>query len=590
MFQYERPTVDNLINNLPQVLKSSRQFLPWNVEGEGKKVPLKQDGTSWGNYNDPTCWRTFDNAVDLVDRGKAFGVGLVLASQHEAATLPEFNLIPGLIALDGDAKRSPAATPYNIPENIRSYIGSLESYAEFSPSLKGLRALVFGTIPTQKQNLTKSFADGTELSLYRAGWVTLTGLPYQTLVPTVEHRQDILDQIVAEHWPDAIAGRSAGIKRAETLLGRPEAFNVAYVLDWGRSAGEDLIQQFIEGWNRTPEQLADITATWDVKRGWNHGDTADNSFYTKRIVEEALWLRQKFGWTLQDVVDIVITFCRKHQLRWSFGRAKKQITDGEQYILAKTRRMEIHISASSVTGSSAHHKQPAPTLTCNGSQIIPEENRISETTLTNPVVNHLCTLVESKSPDTLAPFFRVEEAAKLSGGFKHKSSPRNIVLQAISKHPGWVKAATIAKETSMSAEAVRKQLTRLRAHDFVDSDGKGHFRRHRERKLRRLKPCASKPFPTCKGTNKERKTLSSSALLKRGWPRTLIEQLFPEAGKDYIEREVELEHPIGRVVRARYYWVSRIKAIELQPWFEAERTKVRRQSRSKKVERSASRK
>jgi hypothetical protein len=70
----------------------------------------------------------------------------------------------------------------------------------------------------------------------------------------------------------------------------------------------------------------------------------------------------------------------------------------------------------------------------------------------------------------------------------------------------------------------------------------------------------------------------------------LIEQLFPEAGKDYIEREVELEHPIGRVVRARYYWVSRIKAIELQPWFEAERTKVRRQSRSKKVERSASRK
>jgi primase-polymerase (primpol)-like protein len=78
MIQYTRPSVDNLINNVPDVLKSSHQFLSWNLERGAKKVPLKDDGSSWGSYKDRSCWRMFDAALDLVDRGKAFGLGLVL--------------------------------------------------------------------------------------------------------------------------------------------------------------------------------------------------------------------------------------------------------------------------------------------------------------------------------------------------------------------------------------------------------------------------------------------------------------------------------------------------------------------------------
>jgi len=33
MFQYVRPSVDNLINDLPEILKGSRQFLAWNKAG-----------------------------------------------------------------------------------------------------------------------------------------------------------------------------------------------------------------------------------------------------------------------------------------------------------------------------------------------------------------------------------------------------------------------------------------------------------------------------------------------------------------------------------------------------------------------------
>jgi hypothetical protein len=334
MIQYARPTVDNLVNNLPDVLKSSRQFLAWNLEAGGKKVPLKEDGSSWGNYQDANCWRTFENAIDLLGRRRAFGIGLVLPSPQQIKTLPEFNLVPGLIAFDGDAKRSSQATPYHVPTHISDYVRSVQSYAEFSTSLKGLRALTFGDLRTHKQHLT--FGDGTELSLYRRGWVTLSGLPYGDSSPTIAHRQEVLDHFIKELWPDLTTGAAAPASERPGPSVRLASIEESFVLDWGRSANENLVQQFIQGWNRIPKQRGDIIATWEMRRGWNHGDTPDNSLYTKRIVDEALWLRRKFGWTLQDVVDIAITFCKRNHLSWSFGRAKKQIADGLRYISIQT--------------------------------------------------------------------------------------------------------------------------------------------------------------------------------------------------------------------------------------------------------------
>jgi len=336
MIQYARPTVDNLINNLPRILKSSRQFVAWNVERGDKKVPLKSDGHSWGNYKDPKCWRTLDDALDLLDNGRAFGIGLALPSPEQIRALPEFNLVSNLVAFDGDAKRCALAAPFKVPKHISEYVRSADSYSEFSPSLKGLRALIFGDLPISEQCLNKPFADGTELSLYRTGWVTLSGLACVGSSPTIEHRQEVIDHLVAELWPDLAAGKAALAQELASASG-PSAYpGDPFVLDWGRSASDRLIRQFVQGWDRTAKQLGDIIATWEMRRGWDHGDTPDNSLYTKRIVEEALWLRRKFGWTLQDVVDIVITFCKKNHLSWSPGRAKKQIADGLRFISTQT--------------------------------------------------------------------------------------------------------------------------------------------------------------------------------------------------------------------------------------------------------------
>lgn len=577
MIQHSPTSIDNLVNNLPDVLKASRQFVAWNPGRGEKKVPLKAGGSRGGNYNDPKCWRTFDDAIDLLERGRAFGVGLVLPSQQTADAFPGFNLITGLIAVDADAKRCATAIPYNVPENIDGYVQSLQSYSEFSSSLKGLRALAYGNIPTDKQNITKHFHDGTELGLYRAGWVTLTGLVCVGSPPTIEHRQEAIDYLVKELWSDLKVGKPIPTKMLVSAYAQSASFEETFVCDWSRTISHERIRQFIRGLNRTAKQLRDISDTWDLKRGWNHGNTPDSSMYTKRIVEEALWLRPFFGWALQDVVDIVITFCKKNNLRWSFGRAKKQIADGQLNILGATSRLDLYLNGADVATFAPLLEENTPTLTCIGPQISGEQNVGAKLVSTNCGINPLPIGIEVKSRDTSATVSGGVDEPKVSRRFKHKSTARDAVIEAVRNRTGWIKPVTIAVEISKSVEAVKKQLQRLERLCLVDGDGKGRYRKHLERPRRKPKPCSSKPIPRCRITNSERKMLSRTELSRRGWPSALIEQMFPEPGKDYVEKEIALGE---RSVKGRFYWVSRIKALELQPWFEIERAKIRTEEKT----------
>ena len=184
---------------------------------------------------------------------RAFGRGLILPSPITAEAHPEFSLVTGMVALDGDGKGSPVATPHNVPLNISSYLTSLDSYAEFSPSRRGLRGLAFGVNPTEQQNITKRFEDGSELSLYREGWVTLSGLPIEGSRSNIEHRQEELHRIVADLWPDlriglpAAHGQEPRLAFVETTAVFPDAFR----LDWTRSAPEKHIREFLTGLDRT---------------------------------------------------------------------------------------------------------------------------------------------------------------------------------------------------------------------------------------------------------------------------------------------------------------------------------------------------
>jgi hypothetical protein len=337
---------------------------------------------------------------------------LALPSPEQIANLPEFNLVAGLIAFDGDAKASSLAAPYKVPAHISDYVRSVQSYSEISPSLMGLRALAFGTIPTEHQNITKRFGDGTELGLYRGGWVTLSGLPLANSSSTIEHRQQAIDRIVAELWSDLNGGTCAANEPVSAAV-MPVREGEDFILDWSRSVSQSCIHEFIDGKNRTHEQTRKIIDTWELTRGWTHGGTPDSSMYTKRIVYEALWLKTHFRWTLQDVADLVITFCRKHGLPWSFGRAKKQIADGLAYISSRTCQKARGFFVD--FDSHVFEKTPPTPLTCIGSQINQEQNRLAEAPLTDRLVNDLRKGIHPKSPDSLQVSYRLEDGRNCPG-------------------------------------------------------------------------------------------------------------------------------------------------------------------------------
>lgn len=569
MIKYTPPSVDNLVNNLPDVLKQARQFLSWVPRGE-KKIPVTRDGKPV-DCNDPNAWMIFPEVIELRERGKTFGIGLALPSRRDAGRLHDFKLIPDLIALDCDAKRSPLAAPNKVPEKIRTIVRRVDSYSEFSTSLKGLRSLLFGTMLTEKQHITKSLGDGMEIGLYRAGWVTLSGLTIAECSPAIEHRQGILDQIVAELWP--AAGIEPKVCCAQTLVADTENF----VLDWSRAASLKNIREFLQGVCRTTEQVENLRGAWELKRGWDHGASPDASMYTKRIVEEALWVRPYVGWTLQDVVDIVITYCKKNSLRWPAGRARKQVADGQAYTLRNTSRPDLYgLNEQRVVIDPS--KQPTQTLTGIGVQIIDGDARTAAGNLSGSTLNDLPADPPLRPWDTSDCASAPTRLAKVSQEFKHKSRSRDLVFHAINDYRGWVKPRTLAAKTGMTEGAVKQQLKRLRRLELVIGDGRGRYRRRRERKPRRLKPCTAKPFPKSrKGT--ERKTLTRSQLKKRGWCKAMIDKLLPVARTDYIERDIENSYTL-RLHRTRLYWVSRIKFIERQPSFEVERATIFHQQRT----------
>lgn len=559
MTEFVPPVPENLRRNLPIEIRESRQFTAWQLKGNGKKIPLAADGRSFGDYQDPHCWKTLDEAIRLVERQKAFGVGLVIASPEQAQANPGFNLVTGLIAVDADAKRSPDVIALHIPEHLVQPVRSLNTYAEFSTSQKGLRALAFGTVATDKQNITKSFRDGTEISLYPRGWVTLSGLPLGGTPATIERRQGELDRLVGEFWPrtDKPIADNAGDRTNE-----PGSLIECYTVDWSRMASAQFIARFLHGLKRSPEQARNIRATWDLRRGWNHGGTPDASMYTNRIVQEGLWLQPYFGWTLQDVVDLVVTFCRRHHLPWSPGRARKQINDGLAYILKRRAKYPVNPLTT----------YPHPPLTGDADKT--EHHNFKPTSPLNTLFsNKLQSTSDTTSTDTLAIPSAVNASLKVSVSFRHKSAPRDAVLRALDRHRNWVKAKTIARETGRSREAARKQLDRLVKRGVVCRDGEGRYRIHHPRRRRPLKPCALKPFPKSRTTGVDRKTLTRGELKKRGWPSSLIDKFLPTEEQDY--RYSTTKNLDGQCFKFRAYWVSRIKTIERDSAFEEARENLR---------------
>ena len=124
------------IENVPQSLKDLKQWICWKaVERDGRetKMPVNAMTGAPAKSNDPETWTDFESACDYAAGSDVNGLGFVFASDD------------GLVGIDLDVCISEDGR--TIEEWALVILHKFASYAEISPSGRGLKIWCRGTIP-----------------------------------------------------------------------------------------------------------------------------------------------------------------------------------------------------------------------------------------------------------------------------------------------------------------------------------------------------------------------------------------------------------------------------------------------------------
>jgi hypothetical protein len=148
-----------IIENIPDDLKKVDRWVCWKYEGrDGKwtKPPVKLDG-KYANINNSGDWLSFEDALAIYQNsGNADGVGFVICEDSNIVGIDLDDCI------DENGNKSELAI---------KILNRLPSYAELSPSGKGIRIFAYGKLP---KSSAVSHALGFEM--YSGGrYLTITG-------------------------------------------------------------------------------------------------------------------------------------------------------------------------------------------------------------------------------------------------------------------------------------------------------------------------------------------------------------------------------------------------------------------------------
>lgn len=155
-------------NNIPTELQQLNQWTVWNyvtIDGKVTKPPRAK-------VNDSSTWISFKEAVAIVARGEAFGIGFIFSEDDPYA------------GIDLDYSDDPIITARQ-----HKIFTAFDSYSERSPSGQGLHIVVKGKVP--------SGARRDKIEVYSSlRYFTFTGDVYHN-VP-IKNQNDLLNSLWAE--------------------------------------------------------------------------------------------------------------------------------------------------------------------------------------------------------------------------------------------------------------------------------------------------------------------------------------------------------------------------------------------------------
>jgi hypothetical protein len=148
----------SLYSNLPEELRLLKQWVLWRYEDVGAAKPTKVPYTvrgSLANVTDPSTWSSFDDVFNSIQIGNFSGIGFVF-SQSDPYTFIDLDDAEGDDAL--------------LQRHLKVY-HEFETYAEVSPSGKGLHLICKGKVPAGRRR--------SKIEIYpHERYATMTGNVY----------------------------------------------------------------------------------------------------------------------------------------------------------------------------------------------------------------------------------------------------------------------------------------------------------------------------------------------------------------------------------------------------------------------------
>jgi putative DNA primase/helicase len=176
-------------DNIPAELRAVSQWVVWRYveetdpdtgELEWDKPPVNARNGNLASSTNPRTWASYDEALAAYQRGGLDGIGFVLRRAKDAEDA-------GLVAIDLDKCRNPDTGV--IEPWAQEIITEVNSYTELSPSARGIRIFLYGTLPAtgRKKGKYENYCTGR--------YMTVTGQHISSTLRTIEHRQGELEAV-----------------------------------------------------------------------------------------------------------------------------------------------------------------------------------------------------------------------------------------------------------------------------------------------------------------------------------------------------------------------------------------------------------
>jgi putative DNA primase/helicase len=136
----EQHHTEVLVENIPEELRRRRQWVVWKLErrnGELTKVPYDPITGNRAKSNDLMTWRSFRDALKVLEGEDYHGVGFVFCSGDPYT------------GIDLDHVRDPESGA--IEGWALEIVEMVSAYAEVSPSGRGLHIIVRGELPNSRR-------------------------------------------------------------------------------------------------------------------------------------------------------------------------------------------------------------------------------------------------------------------------------------------------------------------------------------------------------------------------------------------------------------------------------------------------------